>query len=87
MSECQNNIAGLQVLQEMGIVHRDISTGNIMWYKGVGKLMDLEFSTKYGCGSQGTHMDLTVIVLFSRSVIELIIHLPREHYFSCRRRF
>lgn len=52
--------AALQVLQAMGIVHRDISTGNVMWVDGIGKLMDLEFCIEYDRESGEAHADITV---------------------------
>ena len=44
----------------MGLVHRDISTGNVMWLDGIGKLSDLEYCMEYERGEQTLHNELTV---------------------------
>ena len=41
----------LAFLTKKGYVHRDISPGNIIIYKGRAKLADLEFAEEYGTGS------------------------------------
>ncbi|KAK7019865.1 hypothetical protein R3P38DRAFT_2970606 [Favolaschia claudopus] len=37
----------LQLLYQLGLVHRDVSAGNILFVNGVGKLVDLEFMKRY----------------------------------------
>ncbi|KAK7042402.1 hypothetical protein R3P38DRAFT_3260419 [Favolaschia claudopus] len=37
----------LQLLYQLGLVHRDVSAGNILFVDGVGKLVDLEFMKRY----------------------------------------
>ncbi|KAK7019859.1 hypothetical protein R3P38DRAFT_1225605 [Favolaschia claudopus] len=37
----------LQLLYWLGLVHRDVSAGNILFVDGVGKLVDLEFMKRY----------------------------------------
>ncbi|KAF9513153.1 hypothetical protein BS47DRAFT_1362609 [Hydnum rufescens UP504] len=38
----------LKLLTKLNWVHRDISISNILWYNGVGKLVDLEYAKKTG---------------------------------------
>jgi serine/threonine protein kinase len=38
--------AGLTTLHKYGIVHRDISAGNVLEFNGNGKLSDLEYAIK-----------------------------------------
>ena len=52
--------SALQLLQAMKTVHRDVSSGNVMWVNGVGKLMDLEFCMEYIRDDGVVHADLTV---------------------------
>ncbi|KAK7019853.1 hypothetical protein R3P38DRAFT_3198240 [Favolaschia claudopus] len=37
----------LQLLYELGLVHRDVSAANILFFNGVGKLADLKFMRSY----------------------------------------
>ncbi|KAF9507779.1 hypothetical protein BS47DRAFT_1385014 [Hydnum rufescens UP504] len=41
-------VIALKLLTKLGWVHRDVSIGNILWYKGGGKLGDLEYAKKMG---------------------------------------
>ena len=43
-----NIFLALAFLTKKGYVHRDISPGNIIIYKGHAKLNDLEFAKEYG---------------------------------------
>src|ERR1700743_2548134 len=86
MSKYQNHIAGLQVLQNMGIVHRNISTANIVLHEGEGKLIDLECSIEYQTNPV-LCVDLTVITFqFLTERQSSSFHLPRERHFSCQQR-
>jgi serine/threonine protein kinase len=40
----------LQLLRKLGWVHRDVSVGNILSYKGEAKLADLEYAKRVGDG-------------------------------------
>ena len=64
-------VAILQVLQAMGIVHRDVSSGNIMFHKGVGKLMDFEFCMEYDRKDHKVHQELSVCPISSLLAIVL----------------
>ncbi|KAF9513075.1 hypothetical protein BS47DRAFT_1017359 [Hydnum rufescens UP504] len=41
-------VIALKLLKKLGWVHRDVSIGNMLWYKGGGKLGDLEYAKKMG---------------------------------------
>ncbi|KAK7042410.1 hypothetical protein R3P38DRAFT_2767972 [Favolaschia claudopus] len=47
MSSLADATRALQLLYELGLVHRDVSAGNILFVDGVGKLADLEFMRLY----------------------------------------
>ena len=68
----------LQVLQAMGIVHRDVSSGNVMWVDGIGKLIDLEYCMEYRRAEGEVHAELTVCVLhlFSPNLIIVLQGTP-----------
>ena len=76
----------LQVLQAMDIVHRDVSTGNVMWVDGVGKLMDLEFCIEYDHESGEARADITVRLAYQFSDWFHSIYL-RERHISCLLKF
>ncbi|KAK7019837.1 hypothetical protein R3P38DRAFT_3198221 [Favolaschia claudopus] len=40
-------VSALQILYQLGLIHRDVSAGNILLVDGVGKLTDLEFMRSY----------------------------------------
>lgn len=40
-------LLALRYLQTIGYVHRDVSAGNYLFYRGAGKLADLEYSKFY----------------------------------------
>ena len=44
-------LLALAFLSQKGYVHRDISPGNIIFYKGRLKLSDLEFAKEYESGA------------------------------------
>jgi serine/threonine protein kinase len=46
-----NLLLALAFLSRKGYVHRDISPGNIIFYKGRAKLSDLEFAKQYESGT------------------------------------
>ncbi|KAK7042417.1 hypothetical protein R3P38DRAFT_315746 [Favolaschia claudopus] len=44
---CLSTVSALQLFYQLGLVHRDVSAGNILLVDGVGKLTDLEFMRSY----------------------------------------
>ncbi|KAK7042396.1 hypothetical protein R3P38DRAFT_2890283 [Favolaschia claudopus] len=47
MRSLADAIRALQLLHQLGLVHRDVSAGNILVVDGVGRLTDLEFMRSY----------------------------------------
>ncbi len=43
ISQYTHLLEGLRLLFRAGYVHRDVSSANILWVNGVGKLSDLEY--------------------------------------------
>jgi serine/threonine protein kinase len=43
-------VQGLRIMHEHGYVHRDVSTGNIIFHDGNGKIADLEYAKEIGRG-------------------------------------
>jgi serine/threonine protein kinase len=49
---------GLQIMHKYGIIHRDISAGNVFEFNGKGKVGDLEFAIEMD--DKGSHEIRTV---------------------------
>jgi serine/threonine protein kinase len=56
---------GLRIMHAHGYVHRDISTGNIIYHDGHGKIADLEYAKDVGTGKG--HESRTVCLSFLRA--------------------
>jgi serine/threonine protein kinase len=53
---------GLQIMHKYGIIHRDISAGNVLEFNGKGKVGDLEFAIEMD--DEGSHEIRTVCSCF-----------------------
>lgn len=74
----------LEVMAKKDYVHRDISGGNILFYKGHGKLCDLEYAiTANARGQHGVRtgtLDFMPIEVFFQEYIILPTHQPTTSY-------
>ncbi|KIK22815.1 hypothetical protein PISMIDRAFT_651298, partial [Pisolithus microcarpus 441] len=84
--------AALQLLRSVDWVHRDISTGNVLCFGGMGKLADLEYAKHMD--SNATHEDRTGTLEFMASEVEAQQYLfqprggkPRREGRKCPFRF
>ena len=46
MVYCANVLLALEIMHILGYFHRDVSAGNILFWKSAGILSDLEFAKK-----------------------------------------
>ncbi|KAI5993487.1 hypothetical protein EDD15DRAFT_896386 [Pisolithus albus] len=67
----------LQLLHSIGWVHRDLSTGNVLYWKGTGKLADLEYAKHVN--SNKSHEVRTGTLEFMASEVEAQKYLFQPH--------
>lgn len=66
------SLQALEVMHNLGYVHRDVSIGNILSYtKGKAKLADLEYAKEINSKSSGRELR-TVNTVFLLLVLQLI---------------
>ncbi|TRM63105.1 hypothetical protein BD626DRAFT_495507 [Schizophyllum amplum] len=82
----QDCLFALQLLFLAGWVHRDISTGNLLWWNGCGLLADLEYAKKFEPSTGGSADPKTVWYRFlygcRNSKTMLIYEPPRPTFAS-----
>ena len=71
----------LQLLHEIGWVHRDISPGNLMRIGGLVKLADLEYAKRLG--SDKTHDFRTVSFYWVDPVLVVTLLQGTHHFMAC----
>ncbi|TRM63106.1 hypothetical protein BD626DRAFT_569160 [Schizophyllum amplum] len=83
LSAVQDCLFALQLLFLAGWVHRDISTGNLLWWNGRGLLADLEYAKKFEPSTGGSADPKTGTAFFMAVEIQkqMLIYEPPQPAF------
>ena len=77
--------AALQILFLISWIHRDVSSGNILFFRGRGKLSDLEYAKEFDLSAGRRSSDPKTVRSSSSSVNRQIHAMPGDtHLYGCR---